>query len=935
MEPGIGRDPKRPLHRLFDEIMKFKSTDVLRPLPIEGFAASQFYSLVALEELGFGNISRLPHSIRIILESVLRNLDGVSVQEQHLRQLAGWKPSAQRIDEVPFVVSRIVAPDSSGVPLLADLAAMREAAAGLGMEPASIEPMVPVDLVVDHSILVEYAGTAGALTANMEVEYQRNAERYSFLKWADNAFESFKIFAPGTGIIHQVNLEWLARGVHQKDGVTYFDSLVGTDSHTPMINGIGVVGWGVGGIEAEAAMLGQPIYLVVPDVIGVELTGTPAPGIMATDIVLTVVEALRAKKVVGKFVEFFGDGAAGLHAPDRATIANMAPEYGATVAFFAVDDHTLDYLKSVGRTTAELAALKSYFQAQNMFGVPARGQIDYTDTISIDLAAVVPSVAGPSRPQDRIALSNLKEKVRGLLPETAHVKTGPEHARHAGLRHGDIVLAAITSCTNTSNSHLMLAAGVLAKNAVQKGLKSAAHVKTSFTPGSRVVSAYLRAAGLEQHLDALGFYAVGYGCATCMGNSGPLASEILEQIERGNLTVAAVLSGNRNFEARIHQAIKANFLMSPPLVVAFAIAGRTDFDPEAEPLGKGPHGEDVYLRDIWPTAAEMAEVTPFAQDARNVLKLYTQTAEDKLWSALPAPKGDLFTWTTGSTYLKRPPFFDGVTLEIPQAGEMRGARALAILGDSVTTDHINPGGAIPSDSESGKFLMSLGVEPSDFNSYISRRAHDRVMVRSSFANVRLRNQMVAGEEGSLTLHQPDGQRMSIFEAATRYVSEGVPMIVFAGDEYGNGSSRDWAAKGPKLLGVRAVIARSFERIHRSNLVGMGILPLEFFEGKSVQSLRLFGDELFDIVGSAEAIQAGQTIELVVHRRNAETLSVPLRVRIDSAIEETYFRHGGILPYVLRERFARHLESIHQGAALLSAHPLHIGRSDPDRPSDLE
>jgi aconitate hydratase len=888
--------------------MNFRPTDALRPLPIEGLPDSQFFSLAVLEELGFGNISRLPHSIRVILESVLRNLDGTSVQEHHLRQLAGWMPNGQRTDEVPFVVSRIVAPDSSGVPLLADLAAMREAAAGLGMAPAGIEPLVPVDLVVDHSISVEYAGSADALRSNMEVEYQRNAERYSFLKWAANAFESFRIFPPGTGIIHQVNLEWLARGVHQKGGVTYFDSLVGTDSHTPMVNGIGVLGWGVGGIEAEAAMLGQPVYLVVPDVIGVELTGAAAPGILATDIVLTVVEALRAKKVVGKFVEFFGDGVTHLQAPDRSTIANMAPEYGATVAFFAVDDKTLDYLKSVGRTKAEIAALKRYFEAQNMFGVPVRGQIDYTDTISIDLGAVVPSVAGPSRPQDRIALSKLKEKVRGLLPDTVALQTATDQTPHSGLRHGDVVLAAITSCTNTSNSHLMLAAGIVAKKAVQKGLKAAAHVKTSFTPGSRVVSAYLKAAGLEPYLNTLGFNAVGYGCATCMGNSGPLAPEILEQIRSRDLSVAAVLSGNRNFEARIHQAIKANFLMSPPLVVAFAIAGRSDFDTATEPLGTDLNGEPIFLADIWPTAAEMAEVTPFAQDPRNVLNLYAKTAEEKLWETLPAPKGDLFMWTQGSTYLKRPPFFDGVTLDIPRASGIHGARALAILGDSVTTDHINPGGAIPPDSESGKFLMSLGVEPRDFNSYISRRAHDQVMVRSSFASVRLRNLMIAGEEGSVTLYQPDGRRMSVFEAATKYAAEGVPMIVFAGDEYGNGSSRDWAAKGPRLLGVRAVIARSFERIHRSNLVGMGILPLEFLEGDSTQTLRLTGDELFDVLGDLDTVHAGTTFELVVHRRNGETLIVPVRARIDSTIEETYFRHGGILPYVLRERFSRHLKA---------------------------
>lgn len=873
--------------------MNFQSNDALKPLLADGLPASQFYSLAVLEERGFGKISRLPHSIRIILEALLRNLDGISVQEHHLRELAAWRPNATRETEIPFVVARIVAPDSSGVPLLADLAAMREAAAQFDVDPADIEPQIPVDLVVDHSISVEHAGSADALRKNMRVEYQRNTERYTFLKWAANAFKSFRIFPPGTGIIHQVNLEWLARGVHQKDGVTYFDSLVGTDSHTPMVNGIGVIGWGVGGIEAEAAMLGQPVTLVVPDVIGVELIGTPGPGIMATDIVLTVVEALRARKVVGKFVEFFGEGATGLSAPDRSTIANMAPEYGATVAFFTVDEKTLDFLKSVGRSDTELAALKRYFEAQQMFGIPKRGDIDYTDTVTIDLSAVVPNVAGPSRPQDRIPLSTLKSKVREMLPSTAR-ETGK-------LSHGDIVLAAITSCTNTSNSNLMLAAGVLAKKAVAHGLKTASHVKTSFTPGSRVVSAYLRAAGLEQYLDALGFQAVGYGCATCMGNSGPLAPEILEQIDADNLNVAAVLSGNRNFEARIHQAIKANFLMSPPLVVAFAIAGRSDFDPESEPLGRGANGEYVYLRDVWPTSAELAAVSPYAQNPRNVPDIYRTTSEMELWDALPAPEGDVFTWTAGSTYLKRPPFFDGVTPDLPHLPDIRGARALAILGDSVTTDHINPGGAIPPESESGKFLQFLGVTPRDFNSYISRRAHDQVMVRSSFANVRLRNMMVDGEEGSVTRHQPDGRRMSIFEAATRYNSDGVPMIVFAGEEYGNGSSRDWAAKGPRLLGVRAVIARSFERIHRNNLVGMGVLPLEFPDGVSAQTLHLSGDEWFDVCADMNTLRMRQTVEMVIHRSNGETETVSLLARLDSAIEETYFRHGGILPFVLRER----------------------------------
>ncbi|ALM82810.1 aconitate hydratase AcnA [Bordetella sp. N] len=880
--------------------MTFQAADTLRALPIEGQPPARFYSLSVLEELGYGAISRLPHSIRIILESVLRNLDGTSVQESHLRELAAWHPKGTRDSEIPFVVSRIVAPDSSGVPLLADLAAMREAAADAGMDPAAIEPLVPVDLIVDHSISVEHAGSSDALAHNMAVEYERNAERYSFLKWAANAFSAFRIFPPGTGIIHQINLELLARGVHQKDGIAYFDTLVGTDSHTPMINGIGVVGWGVGGIEAEAAMLGQPIYVVAPDVVGVELVGTPRPGILATDIVLTVVQALRARKVVGKFVEFFGAGVTALAAVDRTTIANMAPEYGATLALFPVDERTLDYLRSVGRKEQELAALEGYFRAQGMFGVPAAGSIDYSDTLRIDLAAVEPSVAGPSRPQDRIALADLKDSVRQLLQAKTAAAAVDVPSSETSLRDGDVVLAAITSCTNTSNYRSILAAGVLARNAVRKGLHAASHVKTSFTPGSRAVTEYLKAAGLDTALDNLGFQVAGYGCATCMGNSGPLAPTIADEIKRRDLTVAAVLSGNRNFEARIHQAIKANYLMSPPLVVAFAIAGTTAFDPAADALGVGADGAPVYLADIWPTDAEMAEVLPYAVDPNNVLRVYAAPPENPLWSALDAPAGDLFTWQQGSTYLKRPPFFDGVTRDIPAQSAISGARALAILGDSVTTDHINPGGSIPAESESGQYLISLGVAPADFNSYISRRAHDDVMVRSTFANVRVRNLMVP-EVGSRTLHQPDGAPMSIFAAATWYAEQGIPMIVFAGEEYGNGSSRDWAAKGPRLLGIRAVIAKSFERIHRSNLVGMGILPLEFLNGQDAQSLGLTGDESFDLPGDLAAIQPRQSVDLVIHRKDGTTQTVTLRARIDSAIEAAYFHHGGILPYVLRSR----------------------------------
>ncbi|CAN5427980.1 aconitate hydratase AcnA [soil metagenome] len=880
------------------------SADFLRPLPSGG----QYYSLDALERQGLGRISRMPFSIRVMLESVLRNLDGERVQESHLRQLAGWLPQAERTDEIPFVVARIVAPDSSGVPLLADLAAMREAAVRFGLDPTSIEPLVQVDLIIDHSVMVDHAGSPDALRLNMEAEYRRNAERYSFLKWAANAFKSVRIFPPGTGIIHQVNLEHLARGVQQKDGITFFDTLVGTDSHTTMVNGIGVLGWGVGGIEGEAGMLGQPVYLLTPDVIGVELHGLPGAGITATDIVLTVVEALRAKKVVGKFVEFFGDGAAALDAPDHATTTNTEPKYGATAAYFPVDDKTIAYLRSVGRTRAELAAVEAYFKAQGMYGMPRAGDLDYTDVLRIDLAAVVPSVAGPSRPQDRVPLARIQERVRALLPQPSEAA-----ARRDGLNHGDVVIAAITSCTNTSNPNVILAAGLLARNARARGLHAAPHVKTSFTPGSRVVSAYLESAGLMSELEALGFHAVGYGCTTCMGNSGPLDDAVLQQIDDGKLVVAAVLSGNRNFEARIHQAVKANFLMSPPLVVAFAIAGRVDFDPAADPLGNGSDGQPVFLADIWPTREALAAVMPHAEDPRHVIELYQpQRLGGPLWEQLPAPTGAVFEWAQGSSYLKRPPFFDDVQAELPTRASVIGARALVVLGDSVTTDHINPGAEIPVQSESGKFLISMGVEPKDFNSYISRRAHDGVMVRSTFANVRIRNLMLPGSEGSVTLHQPDGEQQSIFAAAMRYVDDGVPMLVFAGEEYGNGSSRDWAAKGTRLLGVSAVIARSFERIHRSNLVGMGVLPCEFTGNDSIQTLGIVGTEQVDLIGIEQPVKAGQRLELVIHRADGSTVRTHVRARIDTVIEEAYFENGGILPYVLRQTVqhetARHDDS---------------------------
>lgn len=889
----------------------------LRPLNIKGGAAGSYYSLAALEDAGLGRVSRLPVSIRVMLESLLRNVDGERVTEQHVRELAAWQPNAERTKEVPFVVARLIAPDASGIPLLADLAAMRDAARKRGMDASAIEPLVTVDLIVDHSLIVERSGSADALIHNMKSEFSRNVERYSFLKWAAGAFKGFKIVPPGIGIIHQVNIEHLARGVWNKDGVYYPDSLVGTDSHTSMANGIGVLGWGVGGIEAEAAMLGLPSYLLTPDVVGVELRGKPKAGVTSTDIVLTVVEILRARKVVGKFVEFFGDGAAQLSAPDRCTISNMAPEYGATAAYFPVDEQTLAYLGSAGRTDDELDALAAYFKAQGMFGMPRAGDIDYSEHVRIDLDQVVPSVAGPSRPQDRIALSQLKAGVKDLFAggsarissDTApHASAPADPAADARrgdasstLSNGDIVIAAITSCSNTSNPGVMLAAGLLARKAAKRGLRVHPRIKTSLTPGSRIVSAYLESAGLQPYLDQLGFQVAGYGCATCMGNSGPLPDEVEQAITENNLVVASVLSGNRNFEARIHQVVKANFLMSPPLVVAFAIAGRIDLDVENEPLSLDRDGKPVYLRDIWPSPQELAEMMPYAQDPQNFRRLYSESArENALWNELEAPTGDTFEWNPDSTYLQRPPFFDKFEMQAPAVKPVAGARALAVLGDSVTTDHVSPGAVIRGDSDAGRFLKSLGVQPGDFNSYISRRGHHGVMMRGTFANVRLRNQMVPGVEGGVTVHQPDGKQMSIYEAAMAYARENVPVVVFAGEEYGTGSSRDWAAKGPSLLGVRAVIARGFERIHRSNLVGMGVLPCQFIGDDSVASLGIDGSETFELVGVEQGIKAQRTIELTINRADGRKTSVQLLVRVDTPIEETYFRHGGILPYVLRQ-----------------------------------
>ncbi len=814
----------------------------LRELSIGSGATGRYYALPALETAGLGRVSRLPISLRLVLESVLRNCDGRKITEAHVRELAGWQPNAPRTQEIPFVVARVVLQDFTGVPLLADLAAMRNVAAAMGRDPRTIEPLVPVDLVVDHSVTIDHYRRPDALDLNMKLEFARNRERYEFMKWGMQAFATFRVVPPGIGIVHQVNLEYLARGVHRKDGVWYPDTLVGTDSHTTMINGIGVVGWGVGGIEAEAGMLGQPVYFLTPDVVGVELTGHLAEGVTATDLVLAVTELLRREKVVGKFVEYFGEGTASLAVPDRATLANMAPEYGATMGFFPVDEATLDYLRATGRTAAEIAAFAAYFKAQGLFGIPRAGEIDYSSVVRLDLATIRPSVAGPKRPQDRIELGAVKAQFArllaapvadngfGLPPDRLdrRAAAGPDLELH----HGDVLIAAITSCTNTSNPGVLLAAGLLAKKAVERGLTVRPHIKTSLAPGSRVVTDYLARSGLLPYLEQLGFGVAAYGCTTCIGNAGDLDAAVNEAILGNDLVCAAVLSGNRNFEARIHPNIRANFLASPPLVVAYAIAGTMQIDLAREPLGSGRDGP-VYLADIWPSSQEIAAVMPYARDPAVFRTLYSDLANaSPLWATIAGSAGDVYAWPA-STYIAKPPFFDGFSRSYPSATDVVGARALGIFGDSVTTDHISPAGSIRESSPAGRWLVANGVARADFNSYGSRRGNHEVMVRGTFANVRIRNLMLpaaadgAREEGGVTLFQPSGEKLSIFDAAMRYVAAGTPTIVFGGEEYGTGSSRDWAAKGTRLLGVRAVVARSFERIHRSNLVGMGVLPCQF------------------------------------------------------------------------------------------------------------
>ncbi len=875
----------------------------------------RFYSLPALEKAGVGPVSKLPVSIRLVLESVLRNCDGLKVQEANIKELANWKPNEERTAEIPFVVARIVLQDFTGVPLLVDLAAMRTAVAKLGKNPKIIEPLVPVDLVVDHSVQVDFAGNADALAKNLDLEFSRNRERYQFLKWGMQAFDTFKVVPPGIGIVHQVNLEHLAKGVLDQGGVHYPDTLVGTDSHTTMINGIGSVGWGVGGIEAEAGMLGQPVYFLTPDVVGVHLTGALREGVTATDLALTITQLLRKTKVVGKFVEFFGPGASALPVVDRATIANMAPEYGATMGFFPIDAECSNYLRATGRSDEQVALYESYYKAQGLWGIPAKGQIEYSQVVDFDLSTVVPSVAGPKRPQDRIELSKLKDTFIGSfskpITEAGFGKKAEEFtsvsAQVDGSRigHGSVLIAAITSCTNTSNPSVMLAAGLLAKKAVEKGLTVNPAVKSSLAPGSRVVTDYLEKTGLAPYLDQLGFQTVGYGCTTCIGNSGPLDPKIEEAVVKNDLVAASVLSGNRNFEARVHQNIKANFLMSPPLVVAFALAGRVDIDLGSEPIGTGKDGLPVFLKDLWPTLQEVRDQLQAALKPEVFRRLYSNFAEQNpKWNEIPSTLGDVYEWDAESTYIQEPPFFTDFSLQSGAIKPITGARALGIFGDSVTTDHISPAGAIKKASPAGKYLLDNGVTFADFNSYGSRRGNDRVMTRGTFANVRIKNLMLGGAEGGDTLYQPTGEKMSIYEAAERHIADGTPLVVFAGQEYGTGSSRDWAAKGTNLLGVKAVVAQSFERIHRSNLVGMGVLPLQFKEGSTAQTLKLDGTETYDIVGLDASIKPQQDLTLRVTRKDGTVENVAVRCRIDTPIEIDYYQHGGILPYVLRQLIAK-------------------------------
>jgi len=901
--------------------MSRNTLNTLKDFNISGKKA-KFYSLPALEKSLGAKISRLPVSIRVVLESVLRNCDGKKVTEEHVKQVANWSPTGERTDEIPFVVARVVLQDFTGVPLLADLAAMRNVAYKMGINAKKIEPLVPVDLVVDHSVTIDHFREPKALDLNMKLEFSRNNERYQFMKWGMQAFDTFGVVPPGFGIVHQVNLEYLARGVHKNaEGVYYPDSLVGTDSHTTMINGIGVVGWGVGGIEAEAGMLGQPVYFLTPDVIGVNLTGVLREGCTATDLVLTITELLRKEKVVGKFVEFFGEGTETLSVTDRATIANMAPEYGATMGFFPVDDATIEYFEGTGRTKAEIDAFAAYFKAQGMYGVSKAGEIDYTRVVELNLTSVTPSLAGPKRPQDRIEIGNVKNNFTELFskPTTENgfnkkpedLNTTYTTTNGVNVKNGDVLIAAITSCTNTSNPSVLLAAGLLAKKAVEAGLTVAPHIKSSLAPGSRVVTEYLTAAGLLPYLEKLGFGVTAYGCTTCIGNAGDLTPELNATITNNDIVASAVLSGNRNFEARIHPNIRSNFLASPPLVVAYAIAGNMTVDLMTQPVGKGTNGKDVYLGDIWPTSHEIAKLMKFAMNAKVFKTNYADVKGNpgKLWEHVSTTEGQVYNWPA-STYIAEPPFFDGFEMTPKAAATgITGARALGVFGDSITTDHISPAGSIKEDGPAGKWLLANGVMKADFNSYGSRRGNHEIMMRGTFANVRIKNKMIppkadgSAVEGGITIHQPSGEQLSIYDAAMKYVEAGTPTMVFGGEEYGTGSSRDWAAKGTQLLGVKAVIVRSFERIHRSNLVGMGVLPLQFIGNDSVESLGITGKEVYDLKGLEGEIKPQQLATLVIHREGKPAQEVKVLLRIDTPIEVDYYKHGGILPFVLRQLLA--------------------------------
>jgi aconitate hydratase len=891
------------------------SFNALTTLPVGG-RTFQIYKLDALRQAGL-DVARLPYSLKVLLENLLRSEDGVTVTADDIRGLATWDPKAVPSREMAFRPSRVLLQDFTGVPAVVDLAAMRDAMQRMGGDPRKINPLQPVELVIDHSVQVDAAGTPDAFRINADLEFSRNRERYAFLRWGQNAFENFRVVPPDTGIVHQVNLEYLARvvftapsGTTADPPLAYPDTLLGTDSHTTMINGLGVLGWGVGGIEAEAAMLGQPVSMLVPQVVGFKLTGTLPEGATATDLVLTVTEMLRKKGVVGKFVEFYGDGLSTLPLADRATIANMAPEYGATCGIFPVDAEALRYLELSGRPDELIALVEAYYRAQGMFHAPGSPEAVYSDTLALDLGTVEPSLAGPKRPQDRVPLhtarASWQKALAGMLEtRTPAATAAPPKNGNGSIGHGSVVIAAITSCTNTSNPSVMVAAGLLAKKAVARGLATKPWVKASLAPGSKVVTHYLKEAGLDQALDALRFNLVGYGCTTCIGNSGPLSAEISKAIHEKDLVVAAVLSGNRNFEGRINADVRANYLASPPLVVAYALAGTVDIDLLNDPLGHDAKGAPVYLKELWPSQREIHETIQKALHSDLFEREYGAVFEgDERWNSLSVPGGDRFEWDDHSTYVKNPPYFQGMPATPPPVAEIKGARVLAVLGDSITTDHISPAGSIKADSPAGKYLVANGVTPSDFNSYGSRRGNHEVMVRGTFANIRLRNKLAPGTEGGVTRHLPDGAPMTIYDASERYQTEGVPLLILAGKEYGSGSSRDWAAKGPKLLGIRAVIAESYERIHRSNLIGMGILPLQFKASDTVESLGLSGEEQYAIEDVADALAAGSAagreVTVVAARADGKSIRFPAIVRIDTPQEIRYYEHGGILPYVLRQ-----------------------------------